>query len=259
MKKYIVLLILSLFIGCKKDLTGHWHVKPIIKTHFDYTFTFDISDKEKPFLIYSLMDNPITGNYLPKENSLFFPGDCGMFAFKYRLRNNKLLLESVLGEKFIAEKKIDCNLIDDFKTKLSINFLKLKNSTKDSVYNSLYLNEYINISFHKKDSTLTFETSTSNKLHSINTIDSLSYKIEPNYSEAEVPFINYILTPDKNIKANDFNKIIQKLNKNGKKKIYIRTLKHSFTTDQRDLFEHIRIREGKFDFNSGKTLEEIIN
>ena len=154
------------------------------------------------------MDNPIIGDFLQKKNSLFFPGDCGMFAFKYHSINNKLLLENALGEKFIAERKIKCNKIDDFKTKLSIDFLKPKNSTKDSVYNYLYLNEYINIGFHKKDSTLAFETSTSNKLHSINTIDSLSYEIEPNYSDAEIPFINYILTPDKNIKANDFNKVI---------------------------------------------------
>lgn len=49
MKKYILILILLLLFSCKKDLTGHWHVNPIIKTNFDYTFTFDIDDKKNHF------------------------------------------------------------------------------------------------------------------------------------------------------------------------------------------------------------------
>lgn len=255
MRKYIVLLILPIFIGCKKDLTGHWHAQ---MEHFEYRI--DIENNKDCYMIYSFSGEPSTGKHISSENRIeIYAQSCGAYDFNYEIKNNLIFIKNYMGKEIILEERPNCNKIDDFKTKLSIDFLKPKNSTKDSVYNSLYLNEYINIGFYKKDSTLAFETSTSNKLHSINTIDSLSYEIEPNYSEAEVPFINYILTPDKNIKANDFNKIIQKLNKNGKKKIYIRTLKDSFTTNQRDLFEYIKIREGRFDFNSRKTLEDIIN
>jgi len=61
-------------------------------------------------------------------------------------------------------------------------------------------------------------------LQTVNSLDSLSYKIEPNYQNAEIPLINYIITPDKNI--------IERLQKSGEKKIYIRTLKDSLNYKQ---------------------------
>lgn len=43
------------------------------------------------------------------------------------------------------------------------------------------------------------------------------------------------------------------------KKILIRTLKDNIYNNDRDIFEYIRIKEGRFNFDSDKPLKEIIN
>jgi len=258
MKKYILLIILTtLIFSCKRDLSGHWHAKAkdTIRT---FEFSMDINKNGNSYLISHLHYNPIKGKHTPNENTIFFPAECGVLAFKYIIITNTLYLENDLGT-ILTAKKTTCNRIHDYKTKLAIDFLKLKKLKKDSILNDNSLNNYINIGFSKKDNTIAVETNTSSEIQKINSLDSLIYKIKPNYSDEEFPFINYILTPDKNIKAKDFYKILEKLNKNGEKNIFIRTLKDSFSSTDRDIFEFIRIKKGRFDFNSDKTLKEIIN
>lgn len=197
------------------------------------------------------------GKHLPEESSLIFPGDCGMFSFKYYLESNKLLLENALGSKFIAEKKNNCNKIDDYKTKLKIDYLKIQNKRDlykptSSIINE-FICEYINIDYSKKNNLIRIEYF--NKINTIDKIDSILEYIENTHSDVEIPFINYVLTPDKNLKISNLKLVINKLNKNSKKKIFIRTLK--IKPERGNLFEYLKINN--IDLKSEKTLEEIIN
>lgn len=261
-KSYLILIIfILLFYSCKKDIAGHWHAISTNSVH-KYGCSIDIEKNNDCFLIDELKFQLTKGKHYPEENSIFFPGECGSLSFKYKLKGNTLYLENSLGAKLTAKKEI-CHRIYDYKTELKIDFLTLNKLTKDTIYNLQDSdNEYINIGYSKKDHTLKIETSSYSSYgqpKTINTLDSLFYKIAPNYLDEDIPLINYILTPDRNLKANLFNTILEKLNKSGEKKIYIRTLKNNFTATQRDIFEYIRIKEGRFSFDSEKPLFEIIN
>lgn len=246
----LLLFLVTTILSCKKDLTGHWHAEIKNSTHKN-DYAIDIEKNNDCYLTMMLGEVPTRGKHHPKENKLFFPGECGSADFNYKLIGNVLYLENALGVKLTA-KKVNCNRIQDFKSDLKIDFLKLKKLTKDSVYNN-NLNEYINIGYSKQNDILMFEAfGAYGELKTLYNLDSLPYKIEESHAIAEIPFINYILTPDKNIKVNDFNTIIKKLTKSGKNKIYIRTLKDRFSTKNRDIFEHTSIKKGRFDFNSEK-------
>jgi len=81
-----------------------------------------------------------------------FYGSCSSGNFNYYLKGNTLHLDNYLGTKLEA-KKVICNRVCDYQSKFSIEFLKLKKITKDSLY-YIYLNEHINIGFSKKDNSL---------------------------------------------------------------------------------------------------------
>lgn len=209
----------------------------------------------------SLLYQPTKGKHYPEKKQINFPGQCGDSHFDYNFFWNTMYLENQLGAKLVA-KKTNCNRIDDYKTELSIDFLKLKTLRKDSInrkYLHESLNENINIGYNKKTNLIAVETNRSSNVKSLYFLDSFSYKAEPNYADEDIPFISYVITPDKNIVAKDFNEVLKRLKKSGQKKIYIRTLKDSFSVKQRDIFEYIRIKENHFNFDSEKTLQEIIN
>ena len=242
-----------LLVSCKKDLSGHWHAQ---MDNFEYKL--DIENNQKCYWVNHLTDDPINGIHISEENKIeLYAQSCGVYDFEYEIKGNSIYIKNSLGKKIILEKKPNCNKIDDYTTKLSIDFLKLSNSIKDSIYNP-DLNEYINIGFSKEKNSLAIESWKLDGLKTINQIDSFVFKIEEYSPKQYIPFINYVLTPDRNISGKTLNEIISVLNRNGKKKIYIRTLKDEFNVMDRDVFEYINLNKHKLDFESDKTLNDII-
>lgn len=167
-----------------------------------------------------------------------------------------------LNKEIKLVRKPNCDKISDYKTHLSINFLETKNTKTDTVCNFKHgVNEYINIGFSKENNQLLIESWRLNDLHSIRSFDSLTYNFEIGYSKEAIPFINYIITPDKNIKAKDFDKVLKAIGKNSSNNVYIRTLKDNFSSTDRDIFNYVNIhlKKKRFDFKTDKKINEIIN
>ncbi|MFY0604805.1 MAG: hypothetical protein JXQ93_12775 [Flavobacteriaceae bacterium] len=257
MKKNIIVIgVLLIIIGCKNQIAGHWHVKTEEKN--SPTFSIDIYENSNCYLTHSLNSNPVKGKHFPEEKGIFFPSDCGMFAFDYKVINGKLHLENALGIKFIAKKETKfCNRFLEYNTLLNIDYLKIEKTRgnylpTDSIANE-HLNVYINIDYSKKNKSLMLEYF--DKINSINKLDSIIKYIENSHSNAELPFLNFILTPDKNIKAKDLKLFINELNKENEKSIFIRTLKAQI--NQWRVFEYIQIE--KVILEQDLLLKEIIN
>lgn len=254
MKKYLLILIALIFYNCKKDLTGHWHAKIINDDSFNTSI--DILENNNAFIYNSLTDRPLKGEHFPNNSQILFPGSCGDLSFDYYLILNTLYLENALGVKVMAERiKGNCNRTKDYKSKLDITSLKIINNRKlydpiDSIENKR-LNKYILLKSKDKNIKLEFL----DEIKSVDKIDSIIEYIENSVSNAEIPFINYVLVPDKNILMSDLKLVIDSLNKGYRKKIFIQTLK----TNPKDLniFEYIKI--DKLDLNSENLLSEIIN
>jgi hypothetical protein len=245
--------ILAALTSCKKDLSGHWHAK---MEKFEYKL--DIEKNGNCYWVNYLTDEPVKGKHIKSENRIEIYGEsCGVYNFDYEIKDNIVYIKNSSNKKIILERRPNCNKINDFTTELSIDFLKGKDIFKDSIMYS-ELNEYINIGFSKKNKTILIESWKLDKLKTLNNIDSLTSKIEKNRPKQEIPYLNYILTPDKNIEGKKLNKVINTLKKSGKKKIYIRTLKDSFSSTDRNIFEYIRLSKHNFDFESDKVLNEII-
>ena len=260
---FIIFLTTIFFASCKKDLNGHWHAKGLDNNN---QYILDIENDSICHMITSLRSEPYLGKHFSDKRRVEIYGqNCGIYNFNYKVKGeylivfnhyNEIILNS-LGEKITFERKPLCNKINDYKTELKIDFLRLNNLVKDSVYNS-DLNQYINIGFSKEKNNLKIESLQLEGLKTINQIDSLVCEIEKNSPKQYIPFINYVLTPDQNITGKKFNEIISILNKDGKKKIYIRTLKNNFTVIDRDIFEYISLNRRNLNFDSNKTLNEII-
>ena len=120
-------------------------------------------------------------------------------------------------------------------------------------YENEGLSENLNIDFSEESNSIRIEFF--NEINSVDKIASIITHIENTHSDAEIPFINYILTPDKNLKASDLKKVINKLNEGYKKKIFIRTLK--VKPEKMNIFEFIKIDE--IQLNSDNKLFNIIN
>lgn len=248
---------ITIFFGCKDDLSGHWHVKDLENNDYSKV-SLEILENNDCYLIYSLSDKPTKGKHFPDENSFYIPSDCGVFMFDYKLKDNKLYLTNALGTEFIGEKQNDnCNRFKDYATLLNINYLKIENKRKlyqpKDIYENQGLSEYINIDFSEESNSIRIEFF--NEINSIDKIASIITSIENSVSDAEIPFINYVLTPDKNLKASDLKIVINKLNEGYKKKIFIQTLK--VKPEKMNIFEYIKI--DKIQLNSDNKLFYIIN
>ena len=248
MKKYLNALIVLIIIGCQsKDISGHWHGT---SPDFDeLKVSIDIYNNNESYLIFSLDSEPIEGTHFPKENHIFFPGECGMFSFDYLLKNNKLYLESALGGKIILDRvHKNCTRIKDYSSLLNINPLTIRNQSssfipKDSIANS-HLNQLINLDCaNNRDVKIEFL----NRINSIHEIDSIVSYIEDNHSKGEIPYINYIITPDQSIQMKYLKLLIHKIDPFQEKNIYIRTLKPNPVG--RNIFEYISIDNIDFNFN----------
>ena len=175
--------------------------------------------------------------------------------FEYELKKDKLFLTNALGSKLIAEKQDKkCSRFKDYKSILPINFLTIKNKRellkpKDSIENE-GLNEYFLINSKNDKIRLEFF----DKINPVNKIDSIIKYIENTHSDSEIPFINYVLVPDKNLKISDLKFVINEFNKGHRKKIFIQTLK--INPKEMSVFEYIKI--DKLDLDSDNTLNQII-
>ena len=254
MKKYLFFTLIPLIFGCKKDLTGHWHAK---STEYSYADgSIDILENNECYFTFSLSSKPIKGEHFPDKKHIFFPGQCGDLSFDYELINNKLYLENALGTKLIAA-RIDksCSRFKDFKSKLPIDLLKIKNkrellSPKDSIKN-----EFLSVSIliDSKDNKIRIEFF--DRINSIDKTDTIIKYIENTHSDSEIPFINYILIPDKKLKTSELKLVIGKFNKGYQKKIFIQTLK--VNPKDFSVFEYIKI--DNLALKSDNSLDEIIN
>lgn len=257
MKKYVFFLMITVSFGCKENLSGHWHLKDLENNEYSQV-SLEVLENDDCYIFYSLSGKPIKGEHFPNKNSLYIPGDCGVFMFEYKFKNNKLYLTNALGTEFIGEKQNDdCNRFKDYATLLKIDYLKIKNKRElyqpKDTYKYGGLSKYINIDFSEESNSIRIEYF--NRINSIDTIDSIIAHIESSVSDAEIPFINYVLTPDKNLKASDLKIVINKLNEGYKKKIFIQTLK--VKPEKMNIFEFIKI--DKIQLNSDNKLFYIIN
>lgn len=255
MKKIFLIISAITLIGCQPDLTGHWHAESN-----DYNLThisFDILENNDCYLTHSLNGIPTKGEHKTSERTLAIPSDCGVFWFKYELKNNKLHLTNELGTKFIAEKITkNCSRFKDFASLLNIDFLKINNTRK--LYNPIdsisleSLNGFINIDYSEKNDLLRLEFMSS--INSIDQIDSLMEYIQESYADIDIPHINYIITPSKKLKIKDLEILIYKIDPENKKNIFVRTLKP--IPNKWDVFEYIKISD--IDFNLKGSLKDII-
>lgn len=256
MKKLLFLIFIPLFFSCKKDLSGHWHLKNLEGK--PSMLSIDILKNNDCYLYSSLSGKPTKGEYYPEEKQLFFPAQCGMFHFNYEYKNNKIYLKSYLSEEFIAEKQDDeCDRFNDFATLLDIDYLIIENQRqlykpKGSIENE-GLNEYINIDYSEESNAIRIEYF--NKINTVDKIDSIIKYIENSVSDSEIPFINYVLIPDKNLKASDLKLVIDTFNKGCLKRIFIQTLK--MKPEKMNIFEFIKINE--IELGSDNNLFYIIN
>lgn len=245
-----------LTFGCKEDLSGHWHLKSIEGK--PSMLSIDILKNNECYLYFSLSARPIKGVHYPKEKQIFLPGQCGAEHFSYQQKNNTLALTNDLGSESIAEKQEDgCDRFNDFATLLDIDYLIIENQRqlykpKDSIENE-GLNEYINIDYSEESNAIRIEYF--NKINSIDKIDAIITHIENSVSDSEIPFINYVFIPDKNLKASNLKTVINTFNAGYKKKIFIQTLK--IKPEKMNIFEYIKINE--IALNSDNKLFYIIN
>jgi hypothetical protein len=256
MKKYLFFLLITITFGCKENLSGHWHAK---STEYNYVNgSIDILENNECYLTLSLSGKPIKGEHFPLKKQIFFPGQCGQFSYDYIYEKNKLLLTSHLGDQVTAERQNKyCHRFNDFKTLLNIDYLKIENKRdlykpKDSIEND-GLNKYINIDFSEESNSIRIEYL--NRINPIDQIDSIIKYIENSVSNAEIPFINYVLIPDKKLKVSDLKIVINKLNEGYKKKIYTQILK--IKPEKMNIFEYIKIN--KIQLSSDSKLFYIIN
>lgn len=256
MKKYLLLFIIPIIYNCEDGLTGHWHTRDLINNNS--LINIDIVENNDCYLYFSLSKKPIKGKHFPEEKKIIFPAECGMYHFDYEYKKDKIYLKSYLGAEYIAEKQDEeCDRFKDFKTLLNIDYLKIENkialyTPKDAIENE-GLNQYINIGFSDESNSIRIEYL--NKLNSIDKIDSIIKYIENSVSDSEIPFINYILIPDKNLKASDLKLVISRYNKGYEKRIFTQILK--IKPKKMNTFEYIKIH--KIELNSDNKLSYIIN
>tara|TARA_B100000795_G_scaffold114828_1_gene85216 strand:+ start:1130 stop:1900 length:771 start_codon:yes stop_codon:yes gene_type:complete len=256
MKKLLFLILIPLIFSCEKNLSGHWHLKNLEGK--PSMLSIDILKNKDCYLYSSLSGKPIKGGYYPEKKQLFFPAQCGMFHFNYEYKNNKIYLKSYLSENFIAEKQDDeCDRFNDFTTLLDIDYLIIKNQRlhykpKGSIENE-GLNQYINIDYSEKNKSIRIEFF--NRINNVNKIDSIIKYLENSVSDSEIKFINYVLIPDKNLKASDLKLVIDTFNKGYLKRIFIQTLK--IKPKKMNIFEYIKIN--KIELDSDNKLFYIIN
>ncbi len=255
MKKYVFFLMIPVFFSCKEDLSGHWHLRDLEKNISSHA-SLEILKNNESYIYFSLSSEPSKGEHFPNKKQIAIPSDCGIFMFDYKLKNNQLYLTNALGTNFIATRENNnCNRIKDYKSKLNIDLLKIINGRE--LYHPIdligdeRLNQYILLKSKNNNIKLEFF----NEINSVDKITSIITHIENTHSDAEIPFINYILTPDKNLKASDLKIVINKLNEGYKKKIFIRTLK--VKPEKMNIFEFIKIDE--IQLNSDNKLFNIIN
>lgn len=103
MKKIVLLFCIALLYGCEKDLTGFWKGQ----TEDDVEIAFHIKKDRQALLYFSQFDDPIKGEHFPSENELFFPGECGIYSFEYRIEKDHLKLTNALGTEVIVKRLMD--------------------------------------------------------------------------------------------------------------------------------------------------------
>ena len=254
MKNYFFLLLIPLAFGCKKDITGHWHTKSNKYKNADASI--DIIENNDCYFTYSLSSKSIKGEHFPDKKQIFFPSQCGELSFKYKIKNNKLYLESAIGNKLIAKRIVNkCSRFNDFKSRLKIGLVKIKKRRKffkpeDSIENE-GLNQYILINRENDSIKIEFF----GRINSLDKINEITVYIDNSVSDAEIPYLNYVLVPGKEILISDLKTIIDLLNKDSKRRIFIQTLK--INPNFLSTFEYINI--DKIDLTSEMTLGKYFN
>lgn len=260
MKNYLLFFTVVIFFGsCRQNLEGHWHgTIQDLPDHFSNFISFDLSYTQPPLFVANLIDEPIHGELSPDKNVLFFSGECGSLSFKYKINGNKMYLKNALGVKVTAERIINCNRINDYKSKnLPIELLKDINT--DKTYLKTYDQEtsHINLTIgYNKHNQIALDSWTTSSSKPIDSLKNILINLKESYTDDDYPNMHYIITPDKNLKGKVLNSIIKTFHKDSIYKIYLRSFNSKFT-DSSKIFKYTRIKTANFD--NEKTLTEIFN
>lgn len=95
------------------EIYGHWHVYDNIYGDGSY-MTLDICDSISPILAkYSIFPS-IKGSLNVRNKELKFPGECGIFNFRYEIANDTLNLKNYLLDRIaVSYSKSKCSPIKD--------------------------------------------------------------------------------------------------------------------------------------------------
>jgi hypothetical protein len=250
MRAYCIFLLFILF-SCQEDLKGHWHAEA-----FDgQIVSFEILGNNKAYIFDSLNADPLEGGYDTSKNELWFPGECGSLLFEYQYKQGKLYLTNALGVRVVAERiEAPCNRFEDFPTQLKMECLTIQNlrntlNPTDSL--KTHLKEYIGIAYSTHKDSILLEHRW--RIFPLEKTNEILQHVQETHSDDELPYIHYILTPSKNLRAKDLKRVVDQLPPNNS--LFLRTLKDSIINWK--AFEFISLKS--VNLNSDKTLEQLIN
>jgi len=239
-------------IGCNQsdNTIGHWHISRENSDSQNY-ITMDITADSIAYLGKNSIYKAEEGRHNRKNKTLFFPGDCGVFDFKYKLKQDQIFLESHL-EKYIGKRcgANCCNKLIDFKNtiKPDIEFpIIVKNR------NNLNPIELENEDFLESIVVGKNKLELAGEISKLNDIGEWIRSINNSYPKSQWKRIIFRVIADKNILLKDLKPIIDELKKHKIERILITCLKESFEAEE-SMFEYIFL--DKFDFESNTTLQD---
>lgn len=139
MYRYLSLIGFVLCMSCNRivDINGHWHIELENQLQSKY-LTIDIADDTLAILEKNSIFGEIRGDHDLVNQQLIFPGECGMFHFKYELVGDELFLESQI-ENWVGKKiKSSCSnsikdIVKDFKLEVELPKIESRNESIQTI------------------------------------------------------------------------------------------------------------------------------
>ena len=266
MKSILFFSILVLCISCQEDvdINGHWHIEKENSKDSKY-IVMDIENDTIASIGKNTIFGEVAGDHNLAERKLFFPGDCGMFQFDYKMNGDKLMLENHL-ENWVGQRcdTLCCARLDDFKNdlRLEINFPVLERKGKSFAIK--------HFETHQKFENIIFGESKNKMLRAhtygpvlelegkISDIDDLKYWIDlkrKNVAKENHSRMIYRIIADKKISTTEIEKIVKEL-KNKNIQNYYLTCASVDQNKNEPIFLYVHLEE--IELGEGSTLEDLL-
>lgn len=254
MKKVIVLILVFLNLSCldSERIIGHWHIHKVDKitevNEKSFVAMDVVNDTLARFGVNSCYGS-LDGIHKKKEKQLNFPGDCGVFHFKYKFDDRKLILENHLGEQYLGTKcETDCcDKVLDFKSKLKVDldFISLVGKRKileprEIPFGGLAENIFVGFAngeskIESRDS-LRFQLT--NELGTLEDIIPWVEKRKLKYVEERHEYLKYLIFVDKSVSFEMIRRIADEFKQYGISQIYLAFFKSDYQNST-EMFEYV--------------------